>query len=655
MVQGLRAVPELRPSEAEFNDPVHYLSSARVQRLGSRYGMLKVIPPASFRPPMCIDRASFSFHARVQKLPELHLLHRARLLFAKQLSNFLVSRGEAPLAGPTIDESSEPRIYYYDLYMARNSSYGKSKFWSSQYKKLVRQLGSTQQFQVLYKQHIAQYAKYLLRSQPTVNEDHPLSILNDEVDQDDLDCAICDEQTDAQDMIICCACHRHFHESCIAKVQKKEGPMWVCETCILGNGYYGFNEEESQYTLEDFIKYDKDNSKIIGNFEDPEAKFWELLNDLDNPIIAKYGADIQNNKPGQMTGFPLDTQTLELAKYSRHPMNLFNLPRAPGSLLALLDKEISGMTLPWLYVGSTFSTFCWHMEDQYTLSANYQHEGEPKYWYSIPGKYSNQFHDFLQDIIPDLFRRQPDLMHQLVTMISPYSAEFKTSGVECFKAIQYPNEYIVTFPKCYHAGFNSGYNLNEAVNFVIDDWIPYGVEAIKEYRLTRKQPLFDIYSMLLDILSRYLGSQESKMFDTTLIRICYETLLKFYGSETKKLKTVMQLLDNVIDLSDVDGQHSKNRLPTPSSTFNDEEDDEIYCDKCNTLCSLSYISIQPSAKKRKISADFTAKAIIYKGTKLCLDDFLELEGTPPIATLIILKDTAKFKEILKLAGNSINS
>lgn len=67
----------------------------------------------------------------------------------------------------------------------------------------------------------------------------------------------------------------------------------------------------------------------------------------------------------QMTNYRSAMPTLEthpLDSYSKDPWNLNNLPIAADSLLRYIKSDISGMTVPWTYVGMTFSTFCWHNE-----------------------------------------------------------------------------------------------------------------------------------------------------------------------------------------------------------------------------------------------------------------------------------------------------
>jgi histone demethylase JARID1 len=147
------------------------------------------------------------------------------------------------------------------------------------------------------------------------------------------------------------------------------------------------------------------------------------------------------------------------------------MPIVSDSLLRYVKSDISGMTVPWIYVGMVFSTFCWHNEvwnslwfsylmlmtckqDHYTYSVNYMHWGETKTWYGIPGDDAEKFEAAIKSEAPDLFDAQPDLLFQLVTLMSP--KRLKDAGVRVYGCNQRPGEYVITFPKAYHAGFNHG-------------------------------------------------------------------------------------------------------------------------------------------------------------------------------------------------------
>ena len=55
-------------------------------------------------------------------------------------------------------------------------------------------------------------------------------------------------------------------------------------------------------------------------------------------------------------------ETHPMNQYSKDPWNLNNIPILADSLLRFIKSDISGMTVPWTYVGMVFSTFCWHNE-----------------------------------------------------------------------------------------------------------------------------------------------------------------------------------------------------------------------------------------------------------------------------------------------------
>jgi histone demethylase JARID1 len=40
----------------------------------------------------------------------------------------------------------------------------------------------------------------------------------------------------------------------------------------------------------------------------------------------------------------------------------------------------------------------------------------------------------------------------------------------------------VTAPCAYHAGYNTGFNVAESVNFALEEWLPYCRKAVENYR-----------------------------------------------------------------------------------------------------------------------------------------------------------------------------
>lgn len=43
--------------------------------------------------------------------------------------------------------------------------------------------------------------------------------------------------------------------------------------------------------------------------------------------------------------------------------------------------------------------------------------------------------------------------------------------------VQHAGEFVVTYPRGYHAGFNLGFNCAESVNFALESWIEVGRRA----------------------------------------------------------------------------------------------------------------------------------------------------------------------------------
>ncbi|KAI3914847.1 hypothetical protein MKX01_018016 [Papaver californicum] len=174
--------------------------------------------------------------------------------------------------------------------------------------------------------------------------------------------------------------------------------------------------------------------------------------------------------------------------------NLKTLSRLPNSILRLLENAIPGVTDPMLYIGMLFSLFAWHVEDHYLYSINYHHCGASKTWYGIPGDAAPDFekvvreHVYTQDILStDGENGAFDELLGKTTIFPPNI--LLEHNVPVYKAVQKPGEFVITFPRAYHAGFSHGFNCGEAVNFAIGYWFPLGAVASRRYALLNRAPL----------------------------------------------------------------------------------------------------------------------------------------------------------------------
>ncbi|KAL7588363.1 hypothetical protein Lser_V15G35744 [Lactuca serriola] len=259
---------------------------------------------------------------------------------------------------------------------------------------------------------------------------------------------------------------------------------------------FGFGFEPGpQFTLKEFEKYADDfknqyfmkNNNSEPSVETIEGEYWRMVEKPSEQVEVLYGADLETGTFG--SGFPKESNQIQIQiqipggpheKFVRSGWNLNNLPRLPGSVLSYESSDISGVLVPWLYIGMCFSSFCWHVEDHHLYSMNYMHFGASKLWYGVPGKDAIKLEAAMRKNLPDLFAEQPDLLHKLVTQLSP--SILKSEGVPVFRCVQNPGEFILTFPRAYHSGFNCGFNCAEAVNVAPVDWLPHGQNAIELYR-----------------------------------------------------------------------------------------------------------------------------------------------------------------------------
>jgi len=315
-------------------------------------------------------------------------------------------------------------------------------------------------------------------------------------------CTRCGKGNDEARLLLCEACDLPSHTYCLepplSSVPKGE---WRCPKCVSNEVKnakfeFGFHDSNQRFTLEEFGVFADDfKEEYFGTMdvshEQVEREFWTNLVTFDKTVAVKYGAALITSNVG--SGFPRKgdltfykgVDAKERAHYANHAWNLNNLPVLRESVLSHINTGISGMMVPWVYVGMCFSTFCWHVEDHWTYSINYNHWGEKKIWYGVAGEDAEEFDRIVNESVPELFRElepllkyyggvlfvgeQPDLLHHMTTAINPRFLIER--GLKVYTVHQNAGEFVVTFPRAYHSGFNEGFNFAEAVNFAPPDWL----------------------------------------------------------------------------------------------------------------------------------------------------------------------------------------
>uniref|UniRef100_A0A7S0VNE7 JmjC domain-containing protein n=1 Tax=Polytomella parva TaxID=51329 RepID=A0A7S0VNE7_9CHLO len=138
--------------------------------------------------------------------------------------------------------------------------------------------------------------------------------------------------------------------------------------------------------------------------------------------------------------------------------------------------NVPGVTFPMTYFGMWRSFFGWHKEDADLYSVNYLHWGAPKVWYCVPPSSQARFDGMASSMFPELARNCAAFVRHKDILITP--AMLRTYGVRFSTIQQNAGEFVVLNAAAYHAGFNTGFNCAEAVNFALKQWIAVGKAAV---------------------------------------------------------------------------------------------------------------------------------------------------------------------------------
>uniref|UniRef100_A0A673Y2K9 [histone H3]-trimethyl-L-lysine(4) demethylase n=1 Tax=Salmo trutta TaxID=8032 RepID=A0A673Y2K9_SALTR len=394
-------------------------------------------------------------------------------------------------------------------------------------------------------------------------------------------CRMCGRGDEDEKLLLCDGCDDNYHTFCLLPplTEAPKGnwrcPKCVAEECKRPAEAFGFEQATREYTLQSFgemadtFKADYFNMPVhMVPTELVEREFWRLVSSIEEDVTVEYGADIHSKDFG--SGFPMNNGMKNLsqeeADYARSGWNLNVMPVLEQSLLCHINADISGMKVPWLYVGMVFSAFCWHIEDHWSYSINYLHWGEPKTWYGVPSVAAERLEEVMKKLTPELFEFQPDLLHQLVTIMNPNI--LMAHGVPVVRTNQCAGEFVITFPRAYHSGFNQGYNFAEAVNFCTADWLPAGRSCIEHYRRLRRYCVFSH-----EELTCKMAACPEKL-DLNLAAATHREMFSIVQEERELRKGLLE----------------RGITEAEREAFELLPDDERQCDNCKTTCFLSALA-----------------------------------------------------------------
>lgn len=98
-------------------------------------------------------------------------------------------------------------------------------------------------------------------------------------------------------------------------------------------------------------------------------------------------------------------------------------------------------------------------------SINYHHSGGNKTWYGVPSYAASEFektvlnHVYCNKVLTEHGENGAFQYISHKTTMFPPNVLLK-NDVPVYKALQKPGEFVVTFPKSYHAGFSHGTSLS---------------------------------------------------------------------------------------------------------------------------------------------------------------------------------------------------
>lgn len=476
--------PIFRPTEKEFLDPMEFID--RITPIAARFGICKIIPPASFKPE-CRVSDDMRFTAYNQYIHKM--LHRwgpsTKELSAirKYLATQSVVMNHPPWIGGM--EVDLPRLYHTVQDLGGLKEVIEKKKWTRVAEEMcipklaqdrVTKLDdiycryllpydtlSPAERQKLFDEVEADWSKREARARRNADRFvNTESVSNEDDDVSSEDDEESEEEVDGVSME-CIVKGRSMPLSQFFRIARNTMSLW-------------FKNLEPSVT-------------------EVEAEFWRHVAVRDSHVCVHSGSI---DSSGWGYGFPSPGPKGKGSVCARHPWNLKVLTNNPGSVLRSLGP-VMGVTVPTLHVGMLFSACCWYRDPHGLSWIEYLHTGASKLWYGIPDDQSANFRSALTSLIPTHIQNKTIWLPCDTVMVPPHMLTDR--GVSLCRIEQKPGEYVVIFPRAYTSSVSTGYVVSESVYFATSSWLELGKDDFRDIHESCEPAMFSLEQLLFALAS----------------------------------------------------------------------------------------------------------------------------------------------------------
>lgn len=231
----------------------------------------------------------------------------------------------------------------------------------------------------------------------------------------------------------------------------------------------------------------------------------------------------------------------------------------------------------------------------------------------MPASAARRFEEVMRKELPHLFKGRPDLLYLLITQLSPQI--LKKHKIPIYRMTHYEGEYMITFPRAYHAGFNNGFNVAESVNFAPPAWLPFGKLAAEHYQEHRRASAFSHAQLV------YNAARNYDSFDPDVIRELRVDLEEIVNRERiLQQKAIEDGITKVIPMP-----HASQANPFRCRRSKVQKENRI-CFECLQDCYLSAVSC-------KCTKDKVSCLLHYKNLCKCDPSKKELQVRCSVKTI----------------------